>query len=96
MQVTMLEQWTNRLPQKLVLTQPVKKNLRRCTRIIQLTEPPGIIQARIFLTRLQDELDKVETINYQSIYKNLEYCASLYYNFYDRLLNTVDEHIKNV
>ena len=71
MQVTMLEQWTNRLPQKLILAQPSKPLRRRCTRITQLTEPPSILQARVFLSRLQDELDKVETINYQSIFKNL-------------------------
>ena len=48
------------------------------------------MDAKLFFMRLESELKKANDINYNSIYKNIEYCSGVYEKLYGNLLKTVD------
>ena len=56
----------------------------------RLTESAITMDAKLFFMRLESELKKANDINYNSIYKNIEYCSGVYEKLYGSLLKTVD------
>jgi hypothetical protein len=54
-----------------------------------LTESSLIIEAKMFLLRLEAGLRKAEDINYQAIHKNMEFCSGIYENHYGSILREI-------
>lgn len=52
----------------------------------EMSESPLVVETRLFLLRLDSELKKAEDINYDAVYKNLEFCSGIYENLYGTLL----------
>ncbi len=50
----------------------------------------------MYLLRLDSELKKVQDINYDSMYKNIEYCSGYYENFYADILRVLDKFIEDL
>jgi hypothetical protein len=55
----------------------------------ELTESSMLIEAKLFLMRLESELRKAQDINYDAIHKNIEFCSGIYENAYGGLLREI-------
>lgn len=61
-----------------------------------MTEEVWLMEPKLFLLRLDNELQKVHDINYDSMYKNIEYCSGFYELFYRDIFKTLDKLIETV
>lgn len=57
----------------------------------ELTESSLVIEAKLFLLRLDSEAKKTNDINYDAIHKNIEFCSGLYENIYGGILKELDK-----
>ena len=61
-----------------------------------MSDEGWLMEPKVYLLRLDSELKKVQDINYDSMYKNIEYCSGYYENFYADILRVLDKFIEDL
>ena len=56
---------------------------------IDLVDSACLMETKMYLLSLDNELKKAEDINYSSMCKNPEYCSGFYENFYSDILKAL-------
>jgi hypothetical protein len=93
--VSSLDQWSTQNDQppskrSKVIKALYRESIGRRMKQRELTES-SLVEAKLFLMRLEGELRKAQDIDYSAIHKNIEFCSGIYENAYGCLLREIDK-----